>query len=568
MPVFVVTSPDGKKFKVTGPEGSTAEQALQQVQAQMQRNPPAPKSAPVPEKPYSPVDGMSGLQRFAAGAGQAVANFGRGMRQRAVEAGAAMDPRIADQAIAEERAKIADARLIDSPLLATRGGKLGSFAGNAAITIPTLAIPGANTVVGAGLIGAATGFAQPTVKHGETLLNTGAGGAMGAASQYVGGQIAKGAERKLVERSAAKEAERLANSVRDDVLKEARAVGYKVPPTAINPNATNTVLESVSGKAATRQVMQAENALVTDKLIAQDLGMKVGAPITRGALSAVRAKAGKAYEAIKSVGTIQSDDAFVSAVKAITNVDEDLAAAYPGIGAQVSGQVSELAKAISKPEHSASQIVGLSKFLRSEARKNYTAAFRSGNPEQLALAKAQTAAVDAVEELVDRHLERTGNTALGQAWKAARVTIAKAHTAEAAMKRGHINAVRLAQQMGKGKPMSGGFGIAARFAEQFEDVAVVPKSGAGVSKLAATIGTAGTGAGLATGNIPLAATAAASATVPYAIRKGIVSSVGQNVLATPNYAPGITKNALLQLSGKAGKYAVPPALALTPYAGQ
>ena len=28
MPDFLLTSPDGKKFKVTGPEGATAEQAL------------------------------------------------------------------------------------------------------------------------------------------------------------------------------------------------------------------------------------------------------------------------------------------------------------------------------------------------------------------------------------------------------------------------------------------------------------------------------------------------------------------------------------------------------------
>lgn len=34
MPTFEITSPDGRKFRVTGPEGSTADQALAQVQAQ------------------------------------------------------------------------------------------------------------------------------------------------------------------------------------------------------------------------------------------------------------------------------------------------------------------------------------------------------------------------------------------------------------------------------------------------------------------------------------------------------------------------------------------------------
>jgi hypothetical protein len=35
MPVFLVTSPDGQKFRVTGPEGSTQEQAIEYIQSQM-----------------------------------------------------------------------------------------------------------------------------------------------------------------------------------------------------------------------------------------------------------------------------------------------------------------------------------------------------------------------------------------------------------------------------------------------------------------------------------------------------------------------------------------------------
>ena len=36
MPTFEITSPDGKVYEVTGPEGSTPDQALAQVQAEAQ----------------------------------------------------------------------------------------------------------------------------------------------------------------------------------------------------------------------------------------------------------------------------------------------------------------------------------------------------------------------------------------------------------------------------------------------------------------------------------------------------------------------------------------------------
>lgn len=41
MPTFVVTAPNGKKYRVTGPEGSTPEQALEQVKAQVSAAPPS-----------------------------------------------------------------------------------------------------------------------------------------------------------------------------------------------------------------------------------------------------------------------------------------------------------------------------------------------------------------------------------------------------------------------------------------------------------------------------------------------------------------------------------------------
>src|SRR5260221_12198272 len=61
MPKFRITAPDGKNFDVEGPEGSTAEQALAQVQAQYKTSSPEPGPMPV-------NSGMASFLASAAGA--------------------------------------------------------------------------------------------------------------------------------------------------------------------------------------------------------------------------------------------------------------------------------------------------------------------------------------------------------------------------------------------------------------------------------------------------------------------------------------------------------------------
>lgn len=52
MPTFEITSPDGKKYRVTGPEGSTKEQALARVRGAQTETPPEPTEAAAPENKY------------------------------------------------------------------------------------------------------------------------------------------------------------------------------------------------------------------------------------------------------------------------------------------------------------------------------------------------------------------------------------------------------------------------------------------------------------------------------------------------------------------------------------
>ena len=66
MPTFRITAPDGKTYDVTGPEGSTADQALEKVKASLATKQATPEAPEAPDEP------------FAAKLGRQVLNFGAG----------------------------------------------------------------------------------------------------------------------------------------------------------------------------------------------------------------------------------------------------------------------------------------------------------------------------------------------------------------------------------------------------------------------------------------------------------------------------------------------------------
>lgn len=93
---------------------------------------------------------------------------------------------------ATDRADVAESRRLNKPLMDTTAGKVGDVVGNLATTLPLAFIPGANTVKGASLIGAATGLAQPSESGTETLMNTGMGALAGGGSILAGRGLAAG----------------------------------------------------------------------------------------------------------------------------------------------------------------------------------------------------------------------------------------------------------------------------------------------------------------------------------------------------------------------------------------
>lgn len=134
--------------------------------------------APAPAKVFDPTEGMSGGQKFLAGAGKGFADLGRGAGQLlrsgiGETAGNALGlPTTAD---------IEESRRLDAPLMRTGAGVAGNVAGSIAAALPTAFIPGANTIGGAAVLGAAQGALQPVGEKDSRLQNIGTGAVFGAA---------------------------------------------------------------------------------------------------------------------------------------------------------------------------------------------------------------------------------------------------------------------------------------------------------------------------------------------------------------------------------------------------
>ena len=487
------------------------------------------------------------LETGLEGTGKAFVDLGRGIGERVG---------------LETPEQIAEARAIDAPLMSTTAGKVGDVVGNIATTVPVMAIPGVNTVAGSALVGAGLGAIQPTAPGESVGRNIAVGGIAGGLGTGIGNKVADIAGGALAARTAAAEQQAAVNAERDAVLTAGRSVGLKVPPTAINPNLMNTAVESVAGKAATRQGMQATNSQVFNKLTAEDLGLPTNQPLTLGSIKSVRQTAGSAYDAVKGTGQFNSDASYFADVQKVLANSSQLENAYPGMSALANQKVQDLVKAASVNVHDASSAVDFTKFLRNQASGNFKSAFRTGDPQTLELAHAQQGIANAVEDLIGRHLDEIGQPELAQNWQNARTTIAKSYQAQAALKGNNIDALRLAKQVNAGKPMTGGMGLAGKFAAHFPEVSSLPKSGPGVSKLAFMAGMLGEGGAAYLHSPELAAGGLAAIAAPYAVRKGITSGVGQALLATPHY-PSLSQllgNQFLRgatLAGRSGLLAAP-----------
>lgn len=179
MPTFRVTSPDGQTYEIDGPEGSTEQDAIAEIQRQIGVAPARPSVAHTNPSEYDPTSpeyqakygatsGMSGTRKFLAGAGRGMMNIGRN---------------VANIFGADNDQTIQDANTRDAELLNTGAGMAGNFLGETAVLTPlTLGV------------GAAANAARAGTMAARVLTNPVARGALEGATQ---GFVAAGPDNRL-----------------------------------------------------------------------------------------------------------------------------------------------------------------------------------------------------------------------------------------------------------------------------------------------------------------------------------------------------------------------------------
>lgn len=511
------------------------------------------------------------LDRGLAGAGKAFSDTYRGMKQldaryllgapqgqtdiASLVAGDQSAGATAQRGAQQENAQVAQQ---DAPLMDSTAGKVGNFAGNVAMAAPTAFVPGANTVTGSALVGAGLGMIQPANSDAERAGNTAMGLGAGATGQYLGGKLAGFAGSRLASRQAEAATAAAQNSTRDATLKQGMQAGFVAPPATTNPSLGNQIAESVSGKAATQGAASLKNQKVTNQLIRQDLGIAEDVPLSRDSLKAVRTEAGKSYEAVKQTGDVVSDQQFLDDVVDLVGGNSTVTKSFPGAKVSADQSVIDLADTLMQPKFTAKAAVEYSKRLRSQAKANFKAAY-AGGPEKLELAHAQWNAAGALEDAIDRHLQAQGMGDLSRAWNQSRTLIAKSYSAEAALNEGtgNIVASKLARELSKGKPLSGGFEQVAKFASAAPKAMAEPTQSTGVSALNAMM----TAGGIGLGQPGIVALPIARLLT----RRAILSKALQKRMAVPNYTPNRLGSAALQAGRGLGMGGAPLSIA---YAAQ
>lgn len=506
------------------------------------------------QEQYSPVSSMGAGQRFAAGAGKAFVDLGRGAGQLLGLV---------------DNEDVAQSRELDAPLIDTTAGKFGNFTGNVVAAAPVAFVPGANTVAGAGLVGAGLGLLQPATSATERAANTAIGGVLGAGGQKAGQMIGNAARsRSAAKASAAAEAQ-AENAVRDATMRDGMKAGYVLPPSTINPSsALARNVDSVGGKAAVGQEASLRNQRVTNRLIREDLGLQGARQTTEAELEAVRQQAGQVYNAVAKSGRIRADQQYLNDIANLSNVIDDVAADFPGATAPSADKIRVLTDSLFQTDFDAATAVKYVRSLREQAKAGFKAVnSQGGNAETLALARAQSEAAGILEDAILRNLRNTGRGDLADSFERARILIAKSHNAEAALTpgSGNIDATKIGGDLRRGKPLGGNFELVGRFANAFRTAVREPQGAAGVSYFDPWIalgGLVGSSTGQALDSGLLTATGTAVAALPLLARPGarnigLSGRVQQRFI--PNYLP---RNTLLDLTAKSSPFTGPVAIGL------
>ncbi len=254
-----------------------------------------------------------------------------------------------------------------------------------------------------------------------------------------------------------------ATALQQQALPVAQAHGLVVPPSQSNPSFMNRLFEGIGGKIKLQQEAMQANQPVFTRMAAEELGQNPEAPLTQGALSAIRQEAVQTgYAPIKGIGTITPTPKYTDALDKIVEATQGASKSFPGIKApDVEGIVAPLRQA----SFDSGDAVDAISVLRGQADE----AYRSGQSQA---GKAFKSAAKALEDAIEQHLVDQGESGSDMltAYRAARTQIAKSIDIGKALNEatGQVSATKLAGIAAKSPGrMTGNLADIATFARAY-----------------------------------------------------------------------------------------------------
>ena len=492
---------------------------------------------------HDPLEGSGRYDKFMIGAGKSMTDIGLGTRQ------------ILGQAGAEEALDKAE---IDSAIMDTGWGKTGAVVGGVSTAAPAMLIPGANSAVGATLVGAGYGALQPTtnddIVEGK-LINSAIGGAFGYGGHQLGSAVANQINKLANNRAASAAAAQAQNRVRDQAARESMEAGYTIPPTQANPSVVNKIMEGIPAKTTTAQQASLANQSVTNGLATQALGLTEDAPLTESTFQAIRKVAGEAYDAIpKAMPRMAVDEQYVDDLVRLSSQAKQLGDDFPSLSGNVDDVLDDFVKDSWKTDNAMKAI----KVLRERAKNLY----RSGSVEDVELAQLNKSIATAMEELMERRLASTNSHDLVRQFQDARRLFARSYAVEDAVNvgTGEVSAASLGRELAKGAPLTDELRQIGMFQQAFPRAAQnINSSMTEINPM--DLAAAGT-ASVTTGNPALMGTAL---TRPIA-RNIVLSKPYQSILGgTPDYKPAPLLGATNRIADSDAAKAISPLAALVSY---